>query len=588
MSYPDLVDAVAPQNVVITSALPTDYTPGQRFVITPSDLTEVNAAGDVTAVPLGQSGPFVVETPSGEHILCATISPQGLAIVYVYGTTNGRGWDSTSPAPVIAGAAATIYSTSAQENLGGSSSSPTPVLFGVANQPPGAAMASFVDEGLATMTPLVSLFDGAPVPYWQDLVALDELVLAGTFPSASSFIGHALNVLYRSTNGGQDWSGVTTPWDEFLGNSPAGVPGDNPPALPLAIVTGVNDEFVFTSDELTGGDPDTFTIAAGVYATLGDLLTAVAAATDSDANVFGSWIRVQMLFEGDVGYLNFTELNTGAAYNGDTITEGNGGAAAIGYVSNPNTFGAGGSTNGLQVRSLVFGEGDEMVMGAGVQTAAAAYSFLGHSTDGGATWSDISDDSPLLDFYTYGASLAFDGSTWYLCAQTPQGGTCLWTSPDLVTWTPQTTGVDSEGLSFVVATSDVAIVASSETDTIGYSTDHGVTWTTISTGVGVALAGAVTDGAGNWLAWSAGGMVQSLDNASSWGAPVATPAFASSVAACFLPGTGWVTVWGSNGNNTPNYGGSIIYSAPVEDPLVITPTGYVADNIYAPVALVAV
>jgi hypothetical protein len=122
MSYPNLVAANAPEDVTIASAVPADYTPEQIIALAPSGLTEVNAAGDTTSTPLGQSGPFVVTTPSGEQILCSSITPQGFATVWTAGADNGRGYGETSPAPVIAGAPAQITATSAQDTSAGTGS----------------------------------------------------------------------------------------------------------------------------------------------------------------------------------------------------------------------------------------------------------------------------------------------------------------------------------------------------------------------------------------------------------------------------------------------------------------------------------
>lgn len=358
-------------------------------------------------------------------------------------------------------------------------STPTPVLFGISNQPPGAAMASFVNEGLSTMTPLPSLFDGAPLIYWQSLQTQDGVILAGTEWTSTPFIGHDLSIFYRSTDGGQTWTGVSTPWDSFV-----------------------------------------------------------------SVNVYGV------------------------------------------------AFGAGGDVMAVV---LTFD---------GTNTVFA----VGWSTDSGQTWTDITADSPLSAGAPNGnnGSCAFDGSVWYLAANPPVSGVGLWTATDPTnpaSWTAQTTGITGEVVSFVVATPTVAMavgIFGASSPLFVLSTDHGATWTNPANPfdtAGFSPNWLVTDGSGNWLAWTqeagtASFMVQSLDDGANWGAPITLPTFVSQASAVFLSGTGWVTVWGSNGdtgtNGTPLINPLIIYSAPVADPLVITPTGYVADAIYCPAALVPV
>jgi hypothetical protein len=341
------------------------------------------------------------------------------------------------------------------------------VLFGIAGDVPGAAMASFVNEGLATMTPLPSLFDGAPLVYWQALQEQDGVILAGTIPSAASFIGHDLNLIYRSTDGGQTWIGISTPWDADIPGSP------------------------------------------GTY------IWAIAFGADG-----------QVLL-----------------------------------VGNNNTL----------VNAIV-----------------------GWSTDGGLTWADITADTPLAGSGAQGgaATVAYDGTNWYLGVQTPVSGTGLWTSADpttLESWTAQTTGLDGEIVNAVVTTPDVAIATGGAgTVDLVVSTDNGSTWVDNANpfdGVGAPEA-IVTDGAGNWLAWGVDSIVQSLDNAATWGTPV--PTAISEKASCFLLSVGWVTVWSFVDTDNGETIGTVIYSATVTDPLVIVPTGYVANNIYAPLALIPV
>lgn len=128
-----------------------------------------------------------------------------------------------------------------------------------------------------------------------------------------------------------------------------------PPTIPLTIVTSVNDTFIFTGAS-GGGSPETFTMAPGVYATLNAILVAMAAATGS---VSGEHFSTLCSIDDSPNYLQLTvEVDTGIVGNGDTITEGNGGAAALGFTGNPDTFAGGtggnpGSTLGAGILYLV-------------------------------------------------------------------------------------------------------------------------------------------------------------------------------------------------------------------------------------------
>jgi hypothetical protein len=133
------------------------------------------------------------------------------------------------------------------------------------------------------------------------------------------------------------------------------VTGDEAPTLPLTIVTGVNDTFIFTGDG-GGGSPETFTMAPGVNADLSTLEATVAAALGS---VSGEPFSTYVTPTDNGTELIFTMVgNNGVSDNGNTITEGNGGAAAIGFTGNPDTFAGGfggdpGSTQGAGVLYLV-------------------------------------------------------------------------------------------------------------------------------------------------------------------------------------------------------------------------------------------
>jgi hypothetical protein len=190
---------------------------------------------------------------------------------------------------------------------------------------------------------------------------------------------------------------------EFIGvANPIGLGGGNSScsaeaslSLPMVIATGVNDTFVYTP--ISTGIPETFTIAPGSYSSAAACAGAMhdAVGTDSDifgdygdpqyespiviaANaVFGSGQNGDTITEGNggasslgffgtttfAGGLDYAQIQLdafgpGIAYNGDQISEGNGGAAALGFTSNPDVLGGGaggdpGATQGAAVLYLM-------------------------------------------------------------------------------------------------------------------------------------------------------------------------------------------------------------------------------------------
>lgn len=116
MAYPNLIAPLTGYPAsALTSALPADYTPGQQFSISPAGWFEVDAAGDQTTNPLGQSGPFEVLIGS-ENVLCSSVTAGGLVTVWSdLDGSNGRGNNSTTAAAHAAGAALTLSRTSAQD-----------------------------------------------------------------------------------------------------------------------------------------------------------------------------------------------------------------------------------------------------------------------------------------------------------------------------------------------------------------------------------------------------------------------------------------------------------------------------------------
>lgn len=149
---------------------------------------------------------------------------------------------------------------------------------------------------------------------------------------------------------------VSVPVTPFVGanDTPATITADSAPsAVPLVVETGVNDTFYLALDG-GQGSPELFTMAPGTYSTLAAIDAAVMAATGTDSDTFGNYVVVT-----DNGTnLVFTMVGTlpAAGQTGNTITEGNGGAAAIGIDAPPALFeGGAGPTIGI-----AFGDNPEL------------------------------------------------------------------------------------------------------------------------------------------------------------------------------------------------------------------------------------
>jgi hypothetical protein len=159
----------------------------------------------------------------------------------------------------------------------------------------------------------------------------------------------ANGTLWVNEESGPALSGSSEP--DFAGNAggsvgdgaltPAFLYGDEPLSLPLTIVSSVNDTFVYTG---TGGagSPETFTVAPGVYSTTSEAIAAFAAAIGAAHGEAFSTLATVTLFSDDYQALTLTMVAPGPSQNGNTITEGNGGAAAFGLTGNPDTFAYGG------------------------------------------------------------------------------------------------------------------------------------------------------------------------------------------------------------------------------------------------------
>jgi hypothetical protein len=96
----NLTTAVPFGGTYLTSALPSTWSFNQTFTVASTQgWREVETDGFQTQVPIGQSGPFIVEI-EGEGILCSAV--EGLT-VYVYqdGSTNGRGYTGSAVAHAV-------------------------------------------------------------------------------------------------------------------------------------------------------------------------------------------------------------------------------------------------------------------------------------------------------------------------------------------------------------------------------------------------------------------------------------------------------------------------------------------------------
>ena len=121
-------------------------------------------------------------------------------------------------------------------------------------------------------------------------------------------------------------------------SAPAFTEAASAPTLPLTVVAATNDTFILHSAN-DPNSPDTFTIAPGVYTTLAELETAISAATSTVSPNLP--LSTYMNVSATGGKIVFTEVVRGTVGNADTVTEGDGGAAAIGFSSLPATFSGG-------------------------------------------------------------------------------------------------------------------------------------------------------------------------------------------------------------------------------------------------------
>ena len=115
-SYPNLISVTPNEVYHVTSPLAATWSNDQTFSVdSTAGWFEADATGVTTTIPLGQSGPFVLEVKA-EKILCSEIKGN---TVYVYqdNAGNGRAYSSTSAVAHSLGDAVTLIATSVQSLL---------------------------------------------------------------------------------------------------------------------------------------------------------------------------------------------------------------------------------------------------------------------------------------------------------------------------------------------------------------------------------------------------------------------------------------------------------------------------------------
>ena len=114
MAYPNIIAATPNKATRLVANLPAAWSFDQSFTVNNAvGWSEVDATGSQTTIPLGQSGPFVLQLDA-EQILCSSLIGN---TVYVYqdNAGNGRAYNSTSAALHLAGVKDVILvGTSAQ------------------------------------------------------------------------------------------------------------------------------------------------------------------------------------------------------------------------------------------------------------------------------------------------------------------------------------------------------------------------------------------------------------------------------------------------------------------------------------------
>lgn len=262
-------------------------------------------------------------------------------------------------------------------------------------------------------------------------------VAAGTYSNQYDLTNAVAAAI--GSGSGEAWSTISQ--FEFTG-SRAFMNAPNPPTLPLTVVTSVNDTFIYTP--IATGSPETFTLAAGTYSTLGDLTFAIYSSIGSmsgeqfhtkigmsnasghfqpQALAPGTYANGDTLTTGptdvlaDLGFTSpatlaggtdgvaLNQLNVeGAAHNGDTITFGaNDVAADLGFTGDPDTFehGFGEENNGW------------MQVGGYAPSGMAQYGLSAPEFTAGQLWLlSLGGDLVISDVGAQGGGLSGNGLYW--------------------------------------------------------------------------------------------------------------------------------------------------------------------------------
>lgn len=152
--------------------------------------------------------------------------------------------------------------------------------------------------------------------------------------------------------------------------------------------------------------------------------------------------------------------------------------------------------------------GTHWVMAGGAPGQATSFRV---SSDGGNTW--VSYSGPATPWGVRLKALATDGSLWVAVGES---GTIM-TSPDAITWTPQTsnTGAHLNG----IARAGTTWVAVGDGGTILSGNADATSWTVQASGGSDWNAVAVATSGNPWVVVGDGGLVRTSANGLAWGAP---------------------------------------------------------------------
>ena len=133
MTIPQTAPSAPMPVYAITTPIPAAVEQHQTFGVSSSiGWYEVDASGEITTIPLGQSGPFTLLV-NAEQILCSSLEA-GIVTVWQSPTETGRGFGATSVAAHIASSPVSVHGTSSAD-AGGSAPLDSPHFTGVPTAP---------------------------------------------------------------------------------------------------------------------------------------------------------------------------------------------------------------------------------------------------------------------------------------------------------------------------------------------------------------------------------------------------------------------------------------------------------------------